>query len=165
MTDERRKIMDTKYLEEIKARHEAATPGPWELSRDAGIYIDRDEDYCICGIGNEPDAEFIAHSRTDIPALLAEVERLQKAITAVIKGYPNEAFENAALTYEVEQLKTEKATLKKALEIASEQANTLFNKLESFGIISPKTKASCVQDNIDAWIQQAQEHEENNGNN
>ena len=46
--------MTTLDLDAIRARVEAATQGPWE---------------------HEPWA-FIAHARTDIPALLAEVDRL-----------------------------------------------------------------------------------------
>ena len=84
------------YLAEIKARCEAATPGPW---------VDRLRDFeCLDGYGleshptvetngktvcvlcerefdddnDEADAVFIAHARQDIPDLLAEVERLRK---------------------------------------------------------------------------------------
>ena len=115
MTDERRKIMDTKYLEEIKARHEAATPGPWELSRDAGIYIDRDEDYCICGIGNEPDAEFISHARTDIPTLLAEVERMIVENVALQNTNEKLAIQNRRIINREIGRDQQIATLKKAL--------------------------------------------------
>ena len=57
-------------LEAIKARAEAANGGPWK------------------------DAEFVAHARTDVPALIAEVKRLRKRqkidddmIDAAIMGY------------------------------------------------------------------------------
>lgn len=49
-------------LAEIKARAERATAGPWS-----------DEDGKARG---KADDEFIAHARTDIPELVAEVERL-----------------------------------------------------------------------------------------
>lgn len=84
--------MDAKQLAEIKAREQAATPGPWEYEC-FGRYEDHDE--CIlktetdeCEISAKEDAEFIAHARTDIPALVAEVEQLQTAqLKAFNAGY------------------------------------------------------------------------------
>lgn len=99
-------------IEEIKAREQAATRGPWkaelsegdcgkigecpkgleycndncqkceywEISRGAwphGPESVECGDYCFF---TDTDAEFICHARTDIPALLAEVERLQKIV-------------------------------------------------------------------------------------
>ena len=91
-------------LDAIKARANAATPGPWlaegpcencgryhaaeaRFEREVGEYgtylaywhpaIDGCE-----GAGREHDADFIAHTRTDIPALIAEVERLQGELNA-----------------------------------------------------------------------------------
>lgn len=90
-------------LAEIEARANAATPGPWEQT-DGNIWIDTREMVC-CGRGyygccgdpdilggqeifaqsNPTDANFIAHARADIPALLAshkaqaaEIERLTR---------------------------------------------------------------------------------------
>lgn len=66
-------------LPAIKARAEKATAGPWEIIgageyvRGPGIIVAPDN-----GGINEADAEFIAASRTDIPALVAEVERLRE---------------------------------------------------------------------------------------
>ena len=37
---------------------------------------------------DEADADFIAHAREDIPALLTEVERLRVALERVSKIYP-----------------------------------------------------------------------------
>lgn len=78
-------------LDEIKKRADAATPGPWEkdLFKDTYIRIvTRDElpetINGIAGIGHmeagpevEADAEFIAHARQDVPALLAYIEWLE----------------------------------------------------------------------------------------
>ena len=81
MTDEK--------LAEIKARCDAASPGPWvDAITDAGDLI-----ITVNGAGCMPfiylgdmentesddhnNATFIAHARTDIPDLLAEVERLR----------------------------------------------------------------------------------------
>jgi len=87
--------MKPEQLAEIEARAEMATPGPWKSHDDArdpeitsGVtndYIDSpkmrlayvwdtDRDY------GRANSAFIAHARTDIPALCAEVRRLQEVI-------------------------------------------------------------------------------------
>lgn len=76
------KRLSSKEIEAIRERVEKATDGPW-------IYVpisDRLE-YFIGGEGGneaiavevftKEDATFIAHARTDIPKLLAEIERLR----------------------------------------------------------------------------------------
>lgn len=89
-------------LKEIEARVNSATRGPW--TTEAGKYsgdnwligsifvgnsLEDGEDYCVhittdsihaseLGISDaKSDADFIAHAREDIPALLAEVRRLR----------------------------------------------------------------------------------------
>ncbi len=80
-------------LEEIKKREEEATPGPWTFySRDSGNEEDDPTKDSECGLGwdieeipcdmrgrfkHGHDANFIANARSDIPWLIAEVERLQ----------------------------------------------------------------------------------------
>ena len=75
-------------IAEIRARLEAATPGPWEAVKwedydHMNGYVETwdvegpDHD----GDGNgQQDAEFIAHARDDVPFLLAEIERLSTAL-------------------------------------------------------------------------------------
>ena len=67
-------------LDPIKARADAATEGPWGVE-DARVFGD-DGRTQVCTLSGTrawlPDAEFIAHARTDIPALIAEVERLRE---------------------------------------------------------------------------------------
>lgn len=67
--------MDAKQLAEIKARCDAATPGPWYA--DGWAAWDDLENTFVELSDFGADAKFIAHARTDIPALVAEVERLQ----------------------------------------------------------------------------------------
>lgn len=84
----------TPDLDAIRARAEAAiSTGPWEARHEHDEYGDwlgvdivhtyRNERVCwpnqiLAATNLSPeDAEFIAHARTDIPALLAEVERLR----------------------------------------------------------------------------------------
>lgn len=52
-----------------------------EIISDAGVMIVGNYDYESGGVAStKEDAEFIAHARQDIPALLAEIKRLQERI-------------------------------------------------------------------------------------
>lgn len=76
-------------LQQIEARCDAATPGPWVLFHRAGITeVQTIGDCPIAGwqgfdnghraVGKHKDnGEFIAHAREDIPALLEEIARLR----------------------------------------------------------------------------------------
>ncbi|WP_060210221.1 hypothetical protein [Sporosarcina koreensis] len=69
-------------LEAIRERAEAATEGPWK-NFDGGYIVGGSEiavGEVVAEAERDADAEFIAHAREDIPALLAEVERMQKII-------------------------------------------------------------------------------------
>ncbi|KQU33528.1 hypothetical protein [Rhodococcus sp. Leaf233] len=73
-------------LDAIQARADAASSAPW-VWRDgnnprAGIYgsvRDANGDY-VSGSFDVRDAEFIAHARTDIPALIARVRALEPRV-------------------------------------------------------------------------------------
>lgn len=56
-------MMNEKELAEIKARVQMANEGPWKV-------LD------IHGLGDIGDLVFCAHARTDVPNLIAELERL-----------------------------------------------------------------------------------------
>ena len=67
-----------KRLDEIEARANAATEGPWEADGSAHVLTaDNTPTFvarCADPGGSDagvPDAEFIAHARTDVPALVA----------------------------------------------------------------------------------------------
>ena len=93
-------------LEAIKARAAAATEGPWEWDDSTiGQHWSRPEpwavvvddevscmDYCYGGssspIKSDADGQFIAHAREDIPALVAEVERLRAQLDNPRDEYP-----------------------------------------------------------------------------
>lgn len=71
--------MTPAQLAEIKARCEAATAGPWccewtHLNLDVGFCDDKWVNATLA------DGLFINHARNDIPALLAEVERLRESL-------------------------------------------------------------------------------------
>ncbi len=68
-------------LEAIRKRAEKATEGPWKVYDEYCDTVEREEDgECIARIASRDkrndDMEFITHARTDIPKLLAEIDRL-----------------------------------------------------------------------------------------
>lgn len=77
-------------LAAIRERADAATPGPWatalEVDHDGQYWVVTPPDgsvlFSVCKVGHkgelktEEDAEFIAHARQDIPALLAHIDAL-----------------------------------------------------------------------------------------
>ena len=91
--------MTASELDAIKARVAAATPGPWRwwtsnsfrrLSSDAtgkdGDVLHATAhpvDRCPDIQGSDADKDFLAHARVDVPALVAEVERLIARVTAL----------------------------------------------------------------------------------
>lgn len=67
------------FLARIEARANAATEGPWDVASDADTYLkptdvvgpgEPGERFIICEYAGQ-DAEFIAHARADVPALVA----------------------------------------------------------------------------------------------
>lgn len=121
-------MMEQKYFEEIKAREQAATPGPWrkKLEKNAtlGRYVwhfyNQNGKFAM----DEADSDFICNSRTDIPALIAEVERLTEeneqnaSYVDICEGICDRYEENfKALLDKAKALQSENATLKKALEL------------------------------------------------
>ena len=68
--------MDEKQLAEIKERCEKATPGPWKVVEGKSFGV-QSENKNIASCFRTENEQFIAHSRTDIPELIAEVERLK----------------------------------------------------------------------------------------
>ncbi len=68
-------------LDKIRARIDAASKGPWQGGEDGLVWAPRLGDP-VSASTEQADAEFIAHARTDIPALLAEVERLRGLLGA-----------------------------------------------------------------------------------
>jgi hypothetical protein len=96
--------MDAKYLAEIKAREQGAAQGPWKVGISA-LITDAYGHALFFGEDAKGNADFIAHARTDIPALISEVERLN-----VIAEQRYQLYDGALTTI---------ATLEKALELAS----------------------------------------------
>ena len=79
--------MSDAELQAIRERCEKATPGPWEVYDDKkhpyqnGGLVASDD--CLWGgydngMPDDDTIAFMAHARADVPALLAEVERLRE---------------------------------------------------------------------------------------
>jgi hypothetical protein len=110
-------MMDDKRLQEIKARAEAATPGPWKPGGDCNAIVDVNGRFVIAASWydgpflyiTEEDAEFATAARTDVPALLGEVDRLREE---------NEqwAMVNDSTGFEYKKLTAENARLRRELE-------------------------------------------------
>ncbi|MDU7339307.1 MAG: hypothetical protein E7L17_14485 [Clostridium sp.] len=139
--------MDAKQLAEIKAREQAATKGPWmgigyHVLTECRNYEDEIcETECIC------DADFIIHARTDIPALVAEVERLTEENSNLKEIMsPVKLAQIAMMQIDFKRLQAEKATLERALGM-----------MRTVAIRSKNIHPSWFT--TDYFIQQAQEQE------
>lgn len=84
--------MTDKELSEIKARADAATPGPWRVDavdNESGQTLYCAEVFIEPGVSAvwrmNPNASFIAHARTDVPELVAEVKRLRSELARARK--------------------------------------------------------------------------------
>ncbi|WP_060905382.1 hypothetical protein [Streptomyces scabiei] len=71
--------LTTQQLDEIETRATAATSGPWTVSEDYADVLDS-EGHHLASFWGQPVGEFIAYAREDVPALLAEVRRLNAAL-------------------------------------------------------------------------------------
>ena len=67
--------MTKEELEAIRARCEAATPGPWH--RTSGLIQDKTGGV-VANVSVSADGMFFVYARTDMPALLAEIDRIER---------------------------------------------------------------------------------------
>ena len=72
-------------LDAIRSRAEASTDGGWSfIPKEDFITADSDGDVVFAlDMYRKEDATFIAHARTDVPALLGEVERLNDEVAGL----------------------------------------------------------------------------------
>lgn len=77
--------MNQKELDEIKERCDKATEGPWITGGCSGRMITTPDGYVgdgfIADVDTKVHADFIAHARQDVPALLAEIESLNSRLS------------------------------------------------------------------------------------
>lgn len=72
--------MTSDQITEIGKRAEAATEGPWRIGKQSpngANNIGTMGGLMTAQTTDKANAEFIAHARTDVPSLLAEIERLR----------------------------------------------------------------------------------------
>lgn len=123
--------LTTEQLEAIRSRTEKATEGPWNWTEDGKNLISEKGGTIVGeavydGIGGvwfdawRRDEEFIAHSREDIPALLAEVESLNAEIADRERSHIENYGEYRAVKSEVERLRGNLRTI----EVMTTCANT-----------------------------------------
>lgn len=79
----------TQRLDEIQARADAATEGPWDLASlhvvASGRYDHDDDSYWVADtFGHETTGHFIASARTDVPWLVDLARRQDAALRAVL---------------------------------------------------------------------------------
>nr|WP_319488492.1 hypothetical protein [uncultured Caproiciproducens sp.] len=142
--------MNQKYIEEIKVRAEKATPGPWSVDTNEpfsrqinGVFADKQEQYVFYhdpdgeNTVSKKDAEFIANSREDIPALIEAYEQIGMAWDDSKRYAKRLEARNTAKDLQI-------ATLKKALELSIETHS-----------VDPRTIGRLVR----YYTQQAQEQE------
>lgn len=90
--------MTDEELNAIEARAKAATEGPWRalpcedwkghcdgILRPDGLMVVKTDSGCYPP--EMPDALFIAHARSDVPALVEEVRRLRRTLEIVRKNH------------------------------------------------------------------------------
>ncbi|MGE6602619.1 hypothetical protein ACQKEY_12920 [Lysinibacillus fusiformis] len=116
--------MNQEQLNAIKERVAKATPGPWEYDEDErGIWNKGGFNYLGTVTLSHNSAEFIAHSREDVPALVAEVEKLLKLLDIEERNSSDHLKASTGLFKKVEILNSENSKFRKALEeIMEDQA-------------------------------------------
>lgn len=120
-------------LNAIQARADAATPGPWLIADttdptsdwydefDGPMVVDDDsrpgfysaiaKDFCQGADDGVSDAVFVAHARTDVPALLAEVRHLRAAVARAEQDRDRAAMQRDNAEAAVEALTEERDRL------------------------------------------------------
>lgn len=135
--------MDQKYLSEIKTREHAATPGPWEqtgafkhiIAQNNGNDTDlstiiaevwKKRSFADLDERGQANMNFIIHARKDIPALIAEVERL------MAENEQNAAYAEIYQDICDKYGKNFRALLEKAKELQTER-NDLQAQIDMYG--------------------------------
>ncbi len=84
-------------LAAIKARCWRATYGPWEICGQGDerfeFYSVDNASFPIAADCLKFDAEFIAHARSDVPALVAEVEKLRECLMWIYRGGAEDGYD------------------------------------------------------------------------
>jgi hypothetical protein len=134
-------------LEAIRKRCDAATPGPWKCNPTSTV-------------SRQEDAEFIAYSRTYLPATLDEIEWLKRklkisnemAATAFVSGF-NSGYEKIdRLTRERDDAKADRDRYKARAEALQRDLYQALRRVEALERAARECEpcGSCVHKHIDA---------------
>lgn len=115
----------TPDIDTIQARTNAATPGPWNTDARHPKYIFGAEGPVVARTGINPaadaDAAFIAHARTDVPALIAYARHLETRTASLEAEHDGWAEagrnESRILAARVAELETEQADTESGIEV------------------------------------------------
>lgn len=135
--------MNQEQLNAIKERVAKATPGPWVIEESRfgsfnAASVDENYDLPAC-LMKANDADFVTNARGDVPALIAEVERLKIELDATCVANKTLKSEKEALEFQLkvsighaeeldEELEAEVAEneqLREALEFYAKNSNYL----------------------------------------
>lgn len=112
-------------LDAIRARAEGGTEGTWTVDRQTGqIWANPGEPVLVAQVGWAEDADFIAHAREDVPALLAALA----AAHAENKMLTDDIWQAAQMQCEVEDERDEARAALAALREAAEAARVALTK-------------------------------------
>ncbi len=134
--------MTPEELAAIKARYEAATPPPWLPPTPKVKPPGHDDSHCVVDHENcavwpwykLADMQFAYAARADVPALVAEIERLQQALDlslgkAVAYDLDQQGIESRARdAEELVRLRADNAHLLARLSAALEASKTLWEE-------------------------------------
>lgn len=124
--------MDQEQLNAIKERVAKATPGPWEYDEDErGIWNKGGFNYLGTVTLSHNSAEFIAHAREDVPALVAEVEYLRGMLRDTRKIVRQKVKEVKTLQNACKNHKAKQEALEFHLKVSIHHAEELDVELEA----------------------------------
>lgn len=119
--------MTDEQLREIRERASAALPGPWRkgVAGNWRIYgpDGTDGTGLVANYCRTKDLEFAYHARTDIPAMLDEIDRLKRSISSLEAALESARTQNAPLYSDrIANLERKIEWLEEALGVAKSRA-------------------------------------------
>lgn len=123
-------VLSREERDAIRARAEGGTEGTWTASVTGHVWSNPGEPVLVAQVGWVEDAEFIAHARTDVPALLdaldaAEAKDIRRAdaIRDALAELRRAEAERDALAAQLDALRAECEDQRGARKVASDAAN------------------------------------------
>jgi hypothetical protein len=127
-------MLEQSRIDEIKARCEAATPGPWKKHDKADYSEIHNTDTWgkalapIALVADSDDALFIAHAKQDMTDLLAEINQLNYTLTGVMH-FVDKWFDDPPKVHEVNRAAEARSITLKAIEELRAENERLREKL------------------------------------